>query len=65
VIGGGRVNILREDVAIIEQALKVALQNSSDYEEISQYESVLQRLKSVSTDAQHDGFRYDYDDNMQ
>jgi hypothetical protein len=65
VIGGGKLNILKEDVAIIEQALKVASKNSSDYEEISQYESVLQKLKSGSTNAQHDGFRYDYDDNMQ
>lgn len=59
------MNIIKEDIAVIEQALKFASQNSSDYEEISQYESVLQKLKNKSTDAQHDGFRYDYDDNMQ
>ncbi|HWO96236.1 MAG TPA: hypothetical protein VNM45_07870 [Bacillus sp. (in: firmicutes)] len=53
------------DHAIIEQALKAAAANSADYQEIYQYEDVLKKLKndtSLHSDAQTDGFRYDYDD---
>ncbi|WP_078409268.1 hypothetical protein [Priestia abyssalis] len=53
------------DYAIIEQALKTAAANSTDYEEIYQYEGVLKKLKQetgMKYPVQTDGFRYDYDD---
>lgn len=56
------------DRVIIEQALKAAAANSADYQEIYQYEEVLKKLKnqtSIYSDAQADGFRYDYDDSEQ
>ncbi len=51
-----------DDVAIIERALQAAILNSTDYEEIDQFESVLKKLKSNPPGAQQDGFRYDYND---
>lgn len=58
------MNIDGNDKAIIEQALKAAAANTTDYQEIYQYESVLEKLgtKSVGANAKEDGFRYDYDD---
>jgi hypothetical protein len=56
------------DQAIIEQALKAAAANSADYQEIYQYEDVLNKLKqqtNTAHPAQTDGFRYDYDDSVQ
>ncbi|MBM7603366.1 hypothetical protein JOC75_001336 [Metabacillus crassostreae] len=55
------MDVSKNDLAIIEQALKTAAINSTDYEEIEQYESVLKKLDKNSS-AQNDGFRYDYDD---
>ncbi|KKI92679.1 hypothetical protein WQ54_08065 [Bacillus sp. SA1-12] len=52
-----------DDIAIIERALHAAILNSTDYEEIDQFESVLKKLKKNPTAAQQDGFRYDYNDN--
>jgi hypothetical protein len=54
------------DHAIIEQALKAAAANSADYQEIYQYEDVLNKLKQQSGigKVQEDGFRYDYDDSQ-
>ncbi|WP_456274841.1 hypothetical protein [Bacillus sp. AK031] len=54
-----------EDQAIIEQALKAASANTADYQEITQYQKVLEKFQtSINKDgtAMHDGFRYDYDD---
>lgn len=62
------------DKAIITQALRVAALNSTDYEEITLYESLLQKLSwkngshrsmnmdGLDMDKRKDGFRYDYDD---
>lgn len=55
------MDVSKNDLAIIEQALKTAAINSTDYEDIEQYESVLKKLDKNSS-AQNDGFRYDYDD---
>ncbi|MDG4656912.1 hypothetical protein P6P90_09435 [Ectobacillus antri] len=55
------MNINDNDKAIIEQALKAAAANTTDYQEIYQYESVLEKMGKKSK-AQTDGFRYDYDD---
>jgi predicted transcriptional regulator len=57
------MNVSTNDVAIIEQALKAAVLNSTDYEEIEQFESVLKKLNKETNSIQNDGFRYDYDDN--
>ncbi|WP_199445780.1 hypothetical protein [Bacillus weihaiensis] len=54
------MNVSKNDQVIIEQALRIASQNSTDYQEIEQYESVLKRMNS--DDSKNDGFRYDYDD---
>ncbi|XQY93467.1 hypothetical protein ACNRWW_08745 [Metabacillus sp. HB246100] len=54
------MNVSKHDHAIIEQALRIASQNSTDYLEIEQYESVLKKMDS--DDSKNDGFRYDYDD---
>lgn len=55
------MDVSKNDLAIIELALKTAAINSTDYEEIEQFESVLKKLDKDSS-AQKDGFRYDYDD---
>jgi hypothetical protein len=60
------MNLDGNDKAIIEQALKAAAANTTDYQEIYQYESVLMKLSNKSSydkaRARADGFRYDYDD---
>ncbi|MEW9050529.1 MAG: hypothetical protein AB2392_05190 [Neobacillus sp.] len=56
------MDVSTNDLAIIEQALKEAVSNSTDYSEIEQFEAVLKKLKNSSSEAQTDGFRYDYDD---
>ncbi len=59
------MNFSKEDMVIIEQALKTASKTTSDYKEIEQYESVRQKLNTNGeNNNQLDGFRYDYDDNM-
>lgn len=58
------MNFSKEDIAVIEQALKTVSKNSSDYQEIAQYETVLQKFKNNGGNNQLDGFRFDYDDNM-
>jgi hypothetical protein len=52
------------DQAVIEQALKFAAANTTDYTELSQYVEVWKKLKTYSNtgNVQPDGFRYDYDD---
>ncbi|MBO9128404.1 hypothetical protein [Bacillus sp. 165] len=53
------------DLAVVEQALKSALANSSDYQEIYQYQDLLEKLTNKNSQArnvQADGLRYDYDD---
>ncbi|WP_226665760.1 hypothetical protein [Metabacillus litoralis] len=55
------MEISKNDIAIIEQALKAASINSTDYEEIEQFETVLKKI-DITSSAQNDGFRYDYDD---
>ncbi|KOO50664.1 hypothetical protein AMD01_02650 [Priestia koreensis] len=56
------MNITSNDQAIIEQALKVAAAQTTDYQEITQYQEVLKKMSSSVTSAKQDGFRYDYDD---
>ncbi|WP_223700275.1 hypothetical protein [Sutcliffiella deserti] len=55
------MNITKDDLAILEQALQSALANSTDYQEISMYEQVLEKFHQQHK-ARADGFRYDYDD---
>ncbi|MFD3447580.1 hypothetical protein ACFDTO_23605 [Microbacteriaceae bacterium 4G12] len=52
------------DTTIIEHALQVAVANSTDYQEIYQYQSVLEKFKKAldTIEIEPDGFRYDYDD---
>ncbi len=60
----------RYDMAVIEQALREAINQGADYHKISTYQSVLGKLRdtdasaagSRSAMASDDGFRYDYDD---
>ena len=58
------MNFSKEDIVIIEQALKAVSNSSTDYQELEQYKTVLQKLKNNGETAQLDGFRYDYDDNI-
>ena len=59
------MDFTREDQAIIEQALKTACANTKDHHAVFQYQKVLQKFpgnSEMETLANHDGFRYDYDD---
>jgi hypothetical protein len=73
------VNLNVNDMAVIEQALREAINNGTDYQALLSYRDVLTKLQKVPAqngqqlqveagnagnigDAQHDGFRYDYDD---
>lgn len=58
------MNFSKEDIVIIEQALQAVSNSSTDYQELEQYKTVLQKLKNNGEIPQLDGFRYDYDDNM-
>lgn len=62
----------RHDMAVIEQALREAINQGADYHKVSTYQTVLGKLQgmplsdttaSPSYAAMEDGFRYDYDDN--
>lgn len=64
----------RYDMAVIEQALREAINQGADYHKISTYQTVLGKMRNaksggeehgsnVSAKAPQDGFRYDYDDN--
>ncbi|MCI3922530.1 hypothetical protein MO973_20065 [Paenibacillus sp. TRM 82003] len=62
----------RHDVAVIEQALREAINQGADYHKVSTYQTVLGKLRGMhngeesvqpSSMAMEDGFRYDYDDN--
>ncbi|HZG56042.1 hypothetical protein [Paenibacillus sp.] len=61
----------RYDMAIIEQALREAINQGADYHKISTYQSVLGKMQEMYSGdpvaggmsaAAQDGFRYDYDD---
>ncbi|WP_185806866.1 hypothetical protein [Bacillus sp. HMF5848] len=56
------MELSKDEKAIVEQALLFASLNSSDYQEITAYETVLNKFKAPKP--QLDGFRYDYDDNL-
>ncbi|WP_309118469.1 hypothetical protein [Paenibacillus sp.] len=64
------MSLNRYDMAVIEQALREAINQGADYHKISTYQTVLGKLQgayeagsaSRTTMAQDDGFRYDYDD---
>lgn len=60
------MNMSKEEMAIMEHALMAVSQKSSDNQEIIQIEALLNKLKNsgINANAQLDGFRYDYDDNM-
>lgn len=62
------------DLAVIEQALREAINQGADYHKISTYQSVLGKLQEQQDQfgngmamgtRQLDGFRYDYDDNAE
>ncbi|MEW9669291.1 hypothetical protein [Ammoniphilus sp. 3BR4] len=62
----------RNDLAVIEEALKEAMANQADYQAVLAYQEVLQKLQGKSGmgntleanvgEAARDGYRYDYDD---
>jgi len=62
------------DMAVIEQALREAINQGADYHKVSTYQTVLGKLQEMNHaegyaagptgQAQADGFRYDYDDNI-
>ncbi|TLS50160.1 hypothetical protein FE782_21025 [Paenibacillus antri] len=60
----------RYDMAVIEQALREAINQGADYHKISTYQAVLGKLNeahgaaaaSRTTMERNDGFRYDTDD---
>jgi len=58
------MELSRDDQKIIEQALKFAAANTTDYTEIGQYAKVWRKLQIVNGSSlpEEDGFRYDYDD---
>lgn len=65
------MNLSRNDLTVIEQALKQAMNNDADYQAITAYQQVLDKLKEQSAAEEPaagaqvtatDGFRYDYDD---
>ncbi|MFD2673037.1 hypothetical protein [Marinicrinis sediminis] len=64
------------DYAVIEQALREAMNRGTDYQVMMQYRDVLTKLQGYPSEtgafsmeqtrnqsAELDGFRYDYDDN--
>lgn len=61
----------KHDIAVIERALREAINQGADYHKISTYQAVLGKLQEYnhsehvsnpSMKTQLDGFRYDYDD---
>lgn len=60
------------DIAVIEQALREAINQGIDYQAITNYRGVLRKLQTLPVDQGFqlnagegvplDGFRYDYDD---
>jgi len=59
----------RYDMAVIEQALREAINQGADYHKVTTYQTVLGKLQEMDdVDARTtmgppaDGFRYDYDD---
>ncbi len=67
------MDLNRNDLAVIEQALREAINNGVDYQAMINYRNVLTKLQNIPTAesnlrveagaAPMDGFRYDYDDN--
>lgn len=61
-----------QDVAVIEQALRLAMNTENKESKVSQYREVLSKLQNNAEAAMlfgskqktvaHDGLRYDYDD---
>jgi hypothetical protein len=69
------LNLNGQERAVIEQALKEAINNSGDYQKMIHYREVLTKLQGMPVidhiavsanaggdDLPDDGFRYDYDD---
>ncbi|WLR43573.1 hypothetical protein LC087_05300 [Bacillus carboniphilus] len=58
------ISFSKQDEVIVEQALRLASINSTDYHEIEQYQRVLKKFaqQTDSLIAEEDGFRFDYDD---
>jgi hypothetical protein len=64
------VNWDQNDLVVVQEALKSAMANESDYQAILTYQEVLDKItqgdinqaKGANVAAQQDGFRYDYDD---
>jgi hypothetical protein len=55
----------QHELTVIEQALKQAMNQSTDYQEIYAYQELLKKCDKQSVAAQQDGFRYDYDDSFE
>lgn len=65
------MNLNSNDIAVIEQALREAMNNGYDYQSVLAYREVLSKLQAMpighdpgatTEQASKDGFRYDYDD---
>jgi hypothetical protein len=61
------MNLSKQDMVIVEQALQQAIQQETDYQVISTYQEVLDKIqeadrKQTAAIRALDGFRYDYDD---
>jgi hypothetical protein len=54
------MNIEKNDLAIVEQAIRCAMNQTSDYQEVYAYQGILDKILSNKNNL--DGFRYDYDD---
>ncbi|TDF99577.1 hypothetical protein [Paenibacillus piri] len=65
------MNFTSQDIAVIEQALQLAIQNEAKSSKANQFREVLTKLQASATAAiqgqylqtvAHDGLRFDYDD---
>jgi hypothetical protein len=66
------LNLNGQERAVIEQALRVAINNSGDYQKMIHYREVLTKLQGIPVtdyaapgtrgEELDDGFRYDFDD---
>ncbi|RBW69086.1 hypothetical protein [Bacillus taeanensis] len=59
------MNFQQHELTVIEQALKQAMNQSTDYQEIYAYEELLKKCSVQNAAAKQDGFRYDYDDSFE
>jgi hypothetical protein len=59
------MDLNNDEVAIVEQAIRRAMNQTSDYQEIYAYQGILEKLvgnDNAKSRLNRDGIRYDYDD---